>query len=624
MLPSYSRAHEAHVSRVLRTASSAPDLPVPDLIVQSWRRALEHHHLDPGSLQGPRIMDSHRLREHRQRVEDFLGIAGDELARLHFKVRDADYCVMLADVQGCTIDYRVDSGIARGCRRAGMDLGTCWSEGQEGTCGVSQVILNQVPVTVHKRDHFRAAFIDLTCSAAPIFAPDGQLLAVLDVSAIKSPDDRSSQRLLRHMVIQSARDIENAYFMQCTQHCWRLRAHAAPGYVDSQPDMLVAWDDDGRLTAVNATARRYLVQRLGRLPQHFREAFDADTLLAHAQQHQHFLPEHGFYVRLESPRRPRVDSVLHGRTEVDAAVHQALQKAVRVKDRDLPVLVHGETGCGKEHFARALHRASARHDKPFIAVNCAALPDALIESELFGYAPGAFTGASAKGKRGLIRQADTGTLFLDEIGDMPLTLQTRLLRVLSEGEVSPLGAAGSEKVNVQVICASHRDLQALVAQGVFREDLYFRLSGARFDLPALRERTDKLNLINRFLEEESQRTHLPLQLSDAALERLLTYAWPGNIRQLHHALRYASAVTQDGTLRLEDLPTGLQAVSDVTPQLPACGSPERQALIEVLVRNRWKPLLAAREMGVSRATLYRKVNQHGIKMPGKGSYEHLG
>ncbi|MGY4494502.1 sigma-54-dependent Fis family transcriptional regulator [Pseudomonas sp. TE3610] len=623
MLPGYSRAHEAHVSRVLRTACCAPDLPVPDLILQSWRRAIEHHHLDPGSLHGPRIMDSHHLREHRQRVEDFLGIAGDELARLHMKVRHGDYCVMLAHVQGCTIDYRVDGGIARDCRRAGMDLGTCWSEGEEGTCGVSQVILNQVPVTVHKRDHFRAAFIDLTCSAAPIFAPDGQLLAVLDVSAIKSPDDRNSQQLLRHMVIQSARDIENAYFMHSTQGCWRLRAHAAPGYVDSQPDLLLAWDEDGRVTAANASARRYLVQRLGSLPQHFRQAFDADTLFTHAMGRQHFLADHGLYVRLEAPRQTSQGISPNTRTQVDTTVHQALQKAVRVKDRDLHILLHGETGCGKEHFARALHCASARRDRPFIAVNCAALPESLIESELFGYVPGAFTGASAKGKRGLVGQANTGTLFLDEIGDMPLTMQTRLLRVLSEGEISPLGAAGSEKIDVQVICASHRDLHALVQQGQFREDLYFRLSGARFDLPALRNRTDKLNLINQYLAQESQRTPLPVQLSDAALERLLTYPWPGNIRELHHALRYASALSQDGTLRLEDLPAALQAATDVPAQPSGLGSPERQALIDVLVRNRWKPLLAAREMGISRATLYRKVNQHGIRMPGKGSYERL-
>jgi transcriptional regulator of acetoin/glycerol metabolism len=623
MFSGYSKVHEDHVSRVLRTASSSSTLPVPGMILESWKRAIEHYNLDPGGLHGPRILDAHHLKEHRQRVESFLTIASDEMSRLHAKVRDADYCVMLTDVQGCTIDYRVDDLIRRDYRRAGVDLGTCWSEGQEGTCGVSEVILHQVPVTVHKRDHFRAAFIDLTCSAAPVFAPDGQLVAVLDVSAVKSPDDRRSQQLVRHMVIQSARDIENAYFMHNTEDCWTLRAHPMQGYVDSQPELLFAWNNDGQLTAINPAGRRYLLQRLRRIPLHFREIFNPDSLRSINDRSQHYLPEHQLYVRLDPPRKRVFTEPLRSTADADPKLGSALQRAILVKNRDLPVLIHGETGSGKEYFAHTLHSSSARGDRPFVAVNCAAIPDSLIESELFGYTPGAFTGASAKGKQGLIRQANGGTLFLDEIGDMPLNLQTRLLRVLSEGEVAPLGATRAEKIDVQIICASHKDIEQLVRQGLFREDLYFRLSGARFDLPPLRERSDKLNLINSFLESESRRVQVALQISEDALERLLTYSWPGNIRQLHHALRYASAVSFDGTVRIEDLPITLQTPdSSKSLELPS-GPPERQMLIDVLVRNRWKPVLAAKEMGISRATLYRKVKHHGINMPGKGSYDHL-
>jgi transcriptional regulator of acetoin/glycerol metabolism len=425
------------------------------------------------------------------------------------------------------------------------------------------------------------------------------------------------------MVIQSARDIENAYFMHNTQDCWRLRAHPMQGYVDSQPELLFAWNNDGVLTAINPAGRRYLIKRLGHIPQHFREAFNADSLRTNTDYSHHFLPDHQLYVRLDSPLKRAYVQAARPVAEVDAQLGNALQKAVLVKNRDLPVLIHGETGSGKEHFAQTLHRASARSEQPFIAVNCAAIPDSLIESELFGYAPGAFTGASSKGKQGLIKQANGGTLFLDEIGDMPLSLQTRLLRVLSEGEVAPLGATRAEKIDVQVICASHKDIETLVKEGLFREDLYFRLSGARFDLPPLRDRSDKLNLINGFLENESQRVQVSLQVSEDALERLLTYSWPGNIRQLHHTLRYASAVSHDGILRIEDLPNALQnAEASKLFELPS-GPPERQVLIDALVRNRWKPVLAAREMGISRATLYRKVKQHCINMPGKGSYDHL-
>jgi transcriptional regulator of acetoin/glycerol metabolism len=245
----------------------------------------------------------------------------------------------------------------------------------------------------------------------------------------------------------------------------------------------------------------------------------------------------------------------------------------------------------------------------------------LIESELFGYAAGAFTGASSKGMLGLLQQADGGTLFLDEIGDMPLSLQTRLLRVLSEGEVAPLGAARAQSIDIQIICASHRDIATLVETGHFREDLFFRLSGARFDIPPLRERKDKLALITKLLEEECARSGERLELSEAALEMLLNYSWPGNMRQLHHVLRYACAICKSQVIGVEDLPVTLSVSAPAKGLNTVSGSPERQALIDTLVRNRWKPLLAAQELGISRATLYRKVNLHGIKMPGKGSYD---
>jgi transcriptional regulator of acetoin/glycerol metabolism len=267
---------------------------------------------------------------------------------------------------------------------------------------------------------------------------------------------------------------------------------------------------------------------------------------------------------------------------------------VRVKDRNLPVLIQGETGSGKEVFARQLHQASQRRERPFVAVNCAAIPENLIESELFGYVAGAFTGALSKGMQGLLEQADGGTLFLDEIGDMPLPLQTRLLRVLAEGEVAPLGASRSRAIDLQVICASHRDLEGLVAAGEFREDLYFRLNGARFQLPPLRERTDRLALINRILAEESTRCAEPMQLGGAALECLLGYRWPGNVRQLRNVLRYACAVCDSNLIQVSHLPEQLRDHRLDGPTIDGCASPERQALLDALVRHRWKPTAAAR------------------------------
>ena len=334
--------------------------------------------------------------------------------------------MLLTDAQGQTIDYRVESTLRNDCRKAGLYLGTCWSEGEEGTCGVAAVLTARAPITVHKRDHFRAAFIGLTCSAAPVFDPQGELLGVLDVSAVRSPDDRRSQHLIRQMVVQSAREIEQAFFMNSAQGYWVLRAHASPGYVDSQPDYLLAWDDDGCLRALNPAARHYLLRRYGRLPQHIAQVFDPQ-LLQRARDEALCPLSDNLHGRLQAPRRPAQRPRLSLAGEpLDPRVEQSLRLAVRVKDRHLPVLIQGETGSGKEVFARQLHQASQRRDRPFVAVNCAAIPENLIESELFGYVAGAFTGASNKGMQGLLQQADGGTLFLDEIGDMPLALQTRL------------------------------------------------------------------------------------------------------------------------------------------------------------------------------------------------------
>ncbi|MBF3306990.1 sigma-54-dependent Fis family transcriptional regulator, partial [Pseudomonas aeruginosa] len=214
-------------------------------------------------------------------------------------------------------------------------------------------------------------------------------------------------------------------------------------------------------------------------------------------------------------------------------------------------------GSGKEAFAKAVHLAGPRAEQAFVALNCAAIPETLIESELFGYRGGSFTGARKEGMRGKLQQADGGTLFLDEIGDMPLALQTRLLRVLEERRVVPLGGE-PEDVDVRLISATHRDLAGLVADGRFREDLYYRLGGARFELPPLRERSDRLALIRRILDEETAHCGVRIELGEAALECLLGYRWPGNVRQLRHVLRYACALCGGATLQLADLPAELR------------------------------------------------------------------
>ncbi|SDI30759.1 Transcriptional regulator of acetoin/glycerol metabolism [Pseudomonas flavescens] len=624
MLPAQAKSHLSLVDRALRIPSS-PVLPAR--ILDSWRRSYEEHHLDPGCLQGPRVLTQAQLREHRQRAEDLLHVAAGELDRLHARVRDAGYCLMLADAAGRTIDYRVDTRLREDCRVAGLHLGTCWSEHEEGTCGVAAVLTEQVAVTVHKHDHFRAAFTTLTCSAAPIFDLRGRLLGVLDISAPRSPDGRHSQLLIQQLVCDSARAIEDAFFSHSVRGHWVMRAHAQADYVDNRPDYLLAWDTDGQLLGANRLAREHWLRHcaaasIGDLfdeRELHRLARGAQGLVAPLQRRQ---DGRELYARLSAPPMPRRLDAGAGapgpERALDARVAADLALAIRVQQRNLPILVSGETGSGKEVFARAVHTGGDRRHKPFVALNCAALPESLIESELFGYAPGAFTGARAKGQRGLLLEADGGTLFLDEIGDMPLNLQTRLLRVLAEGEVRAVGATRGERVDLRLICATHRDLEQRIAQGEFREDLYYRLAGARFHLPPLRERGDRVALIKRVLEEEARSAGLDApELAPAALEALLACPWPGNVRQLRNVLRYACAVCPCALVDIDHLPVDIAG----SPERDAGGtvdSPQRRQLLEALVRGRWKPVATARLLGISRATLYRRLRQYGIPTPGRG------
>ncbi len=294
-----------------------------------------------------------------------------------------------------------------------------------------------------------------------------------------------------------------------------------------------------------------------------------------------------------------------------------LECAAKLVDSPTNLLVNGETGSGKEYFAKALHRASARRAGPFVAVNCAAIPETLIESELFGHLPNSFSGAGAKGKRGLIQEADGGTLFLDEIGDMPRELQSRLLRVLAEGEVLAIGASQPVSVDVRVVSATHRSLDELMRDGHFREDLYYRLNGARFTLPPLRERSDLDWLIQTMLEGAAT-------LSPAARERLHAHRWPGNLRELANVLRYARAVCANGLIDVDDLPEGFGAPSMATQEAPPLIDddfdlhhlpPEGMLLMQYLRAASWNLSAVARQIGVSRMTLYRRMARYGIKSP---------
>jgi len=296
-----------------------------------------------------------------------------------------------------------------------------------------------------------------------------------------------------------------------------------------------------------------------------------------------------------------------------------VRSAHRIATLRVPVMIQGPTGAGKEMFARALHAASDRAGMPFVALNCAAIPESLIESELFGYRSGAFTGARKEGMKGKILQSSGGTLFLDEIGDMPVGLQTRLLRVLEEQEVIPLGTETALKVDLRVICASHQNLRAMITRGEFREDLYYRLNGITLELPPLALRTDKERLIREFLAAETSDSR-PAAIEVDAFQQLLTYRWPGNVRELRNVIRTALAICDGGVVRLRDLPSEVRdgdsaQKSDPSVQIQQTPQPapdEREQLLRCLRECDGNMSLAAKKLGVSRNTLYRHCRRLDI------------
>ena len=639
------RDHIATVMHVADRGVGAPRARAHDEIIRaSWARCVHEHGLDPTRMQEAIILPGERLREHQDRMEAFLHIARHGLETLYRQVAGLGYCVLLTDARGVTVDFLGDLVFEPSLRKAGLYLGADWSEDVAGTCGVGTCLATGEALTVHLADHFDATHIPLTCTAAPVYDPRGALMAVLDVSQLSSSKPKESQHLALQLVRMYAQQVENAYFLHLFRNDWVLRLSAAPQFLDVSPEFLLALGPDGRVIGHNRRAQLLLetpatahvigvpVERL------FNTTLDAlGSFTASRAPDQRAVTLAGsgrvlFLLASAPPVRPagasgaappterrEVPAPLAALTGGDPVLVRQIERAARLVNSPVSVLLTGETGSGKEHFAKAIHEASERRRRPFVAVNCAAIPESLIESELFGHLPGSFSGAGPKGKRGLIQEADGGTLFLDEIGDMPLDLQARLLRVLAEREVLPIGATRPVAVNIRVISATHCDLEARVRERRFRDDLYYRLNGAHIALPPLRERRDLDWLIGRMLGDAGD-GQARARLSSPAAEWLHAYRWPGNLRELRNVIEFACAVCANGVIELGDLPDDLVRRDSTPPgAAPVAGARPRSAdaalLLQYLRAAQWNVSAVARQLGVARMTLYRRMARHGIVPP---------
>uniref|UniRef100_UPI00262E5AEC sigma-54-dependent Fis family transcriptional regulator n=1 Tax=Acidovorax sp. TaxID=1872122 RepID=UPI00262E5AEC len=549
--------------------------------------------------------------------------------------------VVLADRRGMLMHTLGDPHFVDKAERVALTSGASWHEAHRGTNAIGTALAECSAVEVHGGEHFLERNSFLTCAASPILSATGELLGILDISG----DCRNGHAHTLGLVSTAARMIENRLLTATCKRNIRLHLHSAPEGIGSVAEGIVAVSGDGWIVGANRMALAQLGLRAGDVGATLLErVLDVrlDDLLSRHQRRplqpqalrvlggallfaQVQVDVAAAWVAPPTAAAPApLDDALAQLDTGDARWRAAADKARRVVAKPIAVLVQGESGVGKEVFARALHASGPRRDAPFVAINCAAIPEHLIESELFGHVAGAFTGARKEGHLGRLREAHGGTLFLDEIGDMPLALQTRLLRVLQERSVTPVGASKAVPVDFALICATHCQLMQAAEQGRFRQDLYYRINGLTVQLPALRERSDFVALAQRLLVDlaTEQGLGFDVQVAPELLVRLAAYAWPGNLRQLASLLRTACAMLLEGedTLGWEHMPDDLvHALRDGAPAptaAPRAAEPlvslqalSSAAIQQALQNTRGNVSQAAQQLGISRQTLYRKMKQ---------------
>lgn len=629
MKPALINAHAQQVLQAVQGSIASHSAAADLAITRSWRRCLDQYQLDPASRRAPNVVEQPRLQDHRAPLEHIIAEAHWQMSSLHQQLGRDGHVVLLTDARGVAIDSVFNESERTEVQRSGLWLGSVWSEDYEGTNGVGTCLVERQHVTIRRDEHFRGKHVGLTCSASPIFDASGELLAVLNLSSVR--EEHSLQKHFQAMALTnlSAKLIESCFFLGHDPQRYLLRFHPEAGFVGLLGEGLLSFDESARICSVNQAALDLLgLSRDHLLGQSLTTLLETpiEQVLSQASAQPsvcwpvRLVDGRLFYGQLREPLRqapsvipaiPKIDDVRV--CLEDPRLQRGFARALRVLERDVPVFLKGETGTGKEAFAAALHRASTRANQPFVAINCAAIPESLIESELFGYRGGSFTGARKDGMIGKLEQAHGGILFLDEIADMPLALQTRLLRVLEERQVVPLGGATAKPLDVRLISASHQDLQACVADKRFREDLFYRVAGFAVELPALRDRSDKGSLLDLLLREEAAGTRI--RLDAGVRERLLTQPWPGNVRQLRTCLRTLVALAVEGRITLDDMAELLPTEAVAAAENPL-GVSERQTLLTLIEAEHWHIARVAARLGISRNTLYRKLRHHGISRPG--------
>lgn len=607
-----------------------------DGIARSWQRSVLAGLLPTGRLANHEESGGSNLRHAIAFNRELLAHAIPVMEYLYEQVKNSHSMIILADKRATLMHTIGDLDFQNKADRVALSTGSSWNEKHRGTNAIGTALVEASCVEINGAEHFLERNDFLTCAAAPIMAANGELLGLINISG----DQRSKHPHTLGLVSMAARIVENRMIVASCKRNILLHLHARPEGIGSVAEGIIALSDDEWIIGANRIGLTMLhlnpADLSGTPLNRCIDVSLAELLSRHkhrpsipTQVHSHNgatlfvqvqVPEGVLTFKMPpaSPAGLPTDALASVDTG-DTTWRNAANKARHIADKPISLLIYGESGAGKAFFARAVHNSSSRRNGPFVVVNCAAVSEKVIETELFGCAPGTVVGAPREGSIGKLREASGGTLYLNEVGNIPLSMQIRLLHVLQERKVLPVGGGQPVELNFALVCGSQRKLSEDVDKGIFLRDLYYRINGLTVNLPALRERSDFQKITELLLAEI--KPGQDVYLAPDLLEQLSRHPWPGNVHQYSNVLRSACAMLDPDETQInwKHLPDDLveeltktpkMAPLDIAPLVAPQNLDElsRSAIKHALESCHGNISEAARRLGISRQTLYRKLN----------------
>ncbi|MCK8828307.1 sigma-54-dependent Fis family transcriptional regulator [Natroniella acetigena] len=619
-------------------------------IGRSWQRCTDYQ-IDPFANNKTYVLQQNNLQEKLEKFSNLIRVATPIMKELYQAIKGSNFAVILTDKWGYILKVIGDSNFEEKAKDIYLIEGANWAEKQQGTNAIGTVIEELSPLTVYASEHYSEQNHFLTCSAAPIFNARNEFIGILDISG----NYKLAHAHTLGLVMAAARLIQNRLLVKDIEEDLVLSEKKQSLILNSVDQGLFNLNREGIITQINQKGSQVLgyppQDCIGKRIEDFFPNSTVDSLLesVKAEQTEEMvwnLKKEKFQLAskaklISNAAGDVTDVIIEVKDSVSKksaikkqvktnysfadiigqseAITKVIDLASKVAVNDSSVLLLGSSGTGKELFAQAIHNKSPRRDNKFVTLNCGAIPDNLIESELFGYEEGAFTGAKKKGREGKFQLADGGTIFLDEIGEMNLSAQVKLLRVLQENEVSPVGSDQVIPVNVRVIAATNQDLKERIAKKEFREDLYYRLNVIEIKLPALKERgNDIIMLAENFIKKHGQLLGKSrIKIEPEVEKALLNHDWPGNVRELENIIERALNLVEGNLIKMNHLPDYLQGDTIRTKpknKLLSLQEAEVEAIKNALQYFDGNISQTADCLQIARNTLYRKIDNYNIEL----------